>query len=387
MLPIEREQVLSANIIIITASYPSRRDPVGGSFVQKLARDLIELDTKTTVIAPVKAWRSKDFKSCSMTSSRGEPEVIQPRYISCSSKVIPGIGSTFPLTIRNFHLAVRREILKLQSPPSHIYGQFLYPSGYAAAQLSRETGSKSAVDLGESFFDRYEHHLGIQRIKHTLNEMDSVVAVADHLRNRCIKTYDVPENKILTARNAHSAEFSPLKQSKARDCLKLPQDKPIIGFIGAFDNNKRPMYVLEAIRSRPDIGIFFLGGDGVQKPCGEQVLFAGSVPYEQVHVWLSAADIFVHTSLVEMSSNAITEARACGLPIIATDIPGNREVLDSSYAILVDPQDSAMLSLEIFKLIDNPELRMKMSRAALDAAREYTSLDRARNILSWITSR
>ena len=242
------------------------------------------------------------------------------------------------------------------------------------------------VDLGESFFDRYEQQLGIQRIKRTLNEINSVIVVADHLRERCIESYDVPETKVLTARNASSIDFSPLKKNEARGRLKLPLDRPIIGFVGAFDGNKRPLYVLDAIKNRPDINIFFLGRAGVQKPSGEQVLFAGSVPHDEVFVWLSAADIFVHTSLVEMSSNALAEAKACGLPIIATDNPGNREVLDSKYSILVDPWDQRMLSQAIFKLIDDPELRVKMSTASREAAQEYTSLDRARNILSWITT-
>ncbi len=377
---------MPVHIVIISSSYPSSRDPGGGSFVQKLARNLIELDMKTTVIAPLKAWFRKDPEGHDGKTGKTEPEVLRPRYISCSSRIIPGIGSTFLLTMRNFHAAVRREIIKLKTPPSHIYGQFLFPSGYVAAQLSREMGSKSVVDLGESFFDRYEQQLGTRKIKQTLNEINSVVVVADHLRNRCLDSYDVPETKILTARNAPSLEFSPLAKSKARYHLKLPQDRTIIGFVGAFDANKRPLYVLEAIKERPEISIFFLGRDGAQKPRGEQVLFSGNVPHDEVYAWLSAADIFVHASLVEMSSNAIAEAKACGLPIIATDIPGNREVLDSEYAILVDPWDRRMLSQAIFKLVDNPELRMKMSRAALEAAREYTSLDRARIILSWITA-
>ena len=137
----------------------------------------------------------------------------------------------------------------------------------------REIGSISVVDLGESFFERYEQHLGIRKIKQTLNEINSVVVVAEHLRNRCINKYDLPETKILTARNAASIEFSPLAKNEARDHLDLPQDRPIIGYVGAFDANKRPLYVLEAIKERADISIFFLGKDGAQKPHGEQILF------------------------------------------------------------------------------------------------------------------
>ena len=377
---------MSPHIVIITTSYPSPWEPWASSFVQKLARDLIKLGIKTTVIAPVKIWQWNNTGRHYVQPDDDEPVVIRPPYLSCSSKMIPGVGSTFLLTIRNFHAAARRAILKLSTPPSHINGQFLFPPGYAAAELARETHSKSVVDLGESFFDRYEQQLGIDKIKRTLKATDSIISVADHLKNRCVRNYDIPEHKILTARNAHSFEFSPLEKSEARKRLNLPADQPIIGFVGAFDANKRPLYVLDALRERPDIGAFFLGRPGVQKPQGRQVLFAGSVPYNEVHVWLSAADLFVHTSLIEMSANALAEARACGLPIVATNIPGNSEVLDSKYAILVDPWDQRILSEAIFKLVDNTDLRLEMSTAALAAAQQYTSMDRARNILSWITS-
>lgn len=373
------------HIVIITSSYPSSREPWASSFVQKLARDLIKLGIKTTVIAPVRIWRWKDTGHYSVQAERNEPAVMRPPYLSCSSKMIPGVGSTFLLTIRNFYAAARKAILKLPTSPSHIYGQFLFPPGYVAAQLARETSSKSVVDLGESFFDRYERQLGVDKIQRTLNAMDFIVSVADHLKDRCINSYAIPGRKILTARNAHSFEFNPLEKSEARQRLNLPPDRPIIGFVGAFDANKRPLFVLDALKGRPDIGVFFLGRPGVQKPRGEQVLFAGSVPYDEVHIWLSAADVFVHTSLIEMSSNALAEARACGLPIIATDIRGNSEVVDSRYALLVDPWDQRMLSEAIFKLVDNHDLRLQMSKAALTAAQEYTSMDRARSIVSWIT--
>ena len=375
---------MTDHIVIIATSYPSSREPWASSFVQKLARDLIKLGVKTTVIAPIKVWHQKNTDHDNAHAGDGEPVVIRPPYVSCSSKMIPGIGSTFLLTIRNFHAAARKAILKLQTPPSHIYGQFLFPPGYVAAQLARETGSKSVVDLGESFFDRYEQQLGVDKIKQTLNAIDFIVSVADHLSSRCIDNYDVPENNILTARNAHSFRFNPLARDEARKRLNLPLDRPIAGFVGAFDSNKRPLFVLDALRERPDIGIFFLGRSGTQKPQGKQVLFAGSVPYDEVYIWLSAADVFVHASLTEMSSNAVAEARACGLPIVATDIPGNREILTSDYSVLVDPWDQRLLSDAIFKLMDDTELRLQMSGAALAAAQKYTSMDRARRILSWI---
>ncbi len=263
----------------------------------------------------------------------------------------------------------------------------MFPAGYTAARLAKEIGAKSAVSIGESSLDYYEMHLESEEIKHAYGAADSIVTVADHLRQRCIDRYGVPESKIATFRNAAAPDFIPLDRNQARAQLGLPRNRPIIGFVGTFNSNKRPLHVLEAIRNRPDIGAFFLGHPTSQSPGGEQTLFAGSVPHEQVPVWLNSADLFVHASLAEGTSSAIAEAKACGLPVVATDIPGNRELLNPEYSILVDPLDRSMMARAIFKLVDDAELRNRMSKAALKSAQAYTSLDRARNILMWLRSR
>jgi glycosyltransferase involved in cell wall biosynthesis len=270
--------------------------------------------------------------------------------------------------------------------PTHFYGQFLFPAGSTAARLFKKTGAKSIVDLGESYLSFYEDHLGLAEVRRAINDVDRVVVVADHLREKCINFYGVPEHKVATFKNAAFIGDGPLDRVNAREQLGLPQDRRIVGFVGTFDENKRPRYVLNALRQRPDIGAFFLGRQGTQTPTGDQVLFAGAVPHEMVPAWLSAADVFVHASLTEMSANAIAEAKACGLPIVATDIPGNRELLDSECALFVAPQDQDTLSNAVFQLMDDPKKRAKMSAAALASAQRYTSLDRARNILSWILS-
>ena len=376
------------HIAFLTRIYPSSHDPALGVFTRVLARNFVRLGVNTTVIVPTKFWKpeANSFNGQMHDADQCEPSVIRPAYLPFSNKRLPVLGSTYRWSVWAFERAVRGSLRKLMINPTHIYGQFLFPAGRAAGWVSKETGAKSIVDLGESYLSFYEKHLGLDVVKRAINDVDRVVVVADHLREKCINCYGVPENKVVTFRNAASVGNGPPDRVKARKQLGLPQDRRIVGFVGTFDENKRPRYVLEALRQRADIGAFFLGRQGTQTPRGDQVLFAGAVPHEQVPVWLSAADVFVHASLNEMSANAIAEAKACGLPIVATHIPGNREMLDSECATFVAQQDQDMLSKAIFQLMDDPKRRAKMSAAALASAQRYTSLDRARYILSWILS-
>ena len=151
--------------------------------------------------------------------------------------------------------------------------------------------------------------------------------------------------------------------------------------MGHLNERKGPLRVLAAIRSRPEIGAVFLGR-GPQRPEGPQVLHAGPVPPEDVPFWLSAADLFVLPTLDEGCSNALLEALACGLPIVTSDRPFNRAVVDESMALLIEPADPAALAAAIAELVDRPELRTALGAAALAHAGVFRLERRASRILA-----
>ncbi len=90
--------------------------------------------------------------------------------------------------------------------------------------------------------------------------------------------------------------------------------------------------------------------------------FAGGIT--DLHQYLSAADIFVLSSRSEGFSNALIEAMAASLPIVATDVGGNAEaVKDGVNGILVPTEDPAALSEAISQLLSDPAQAKKMGEA------------------------
>jgi glycosyltransferase involved in cell wall biosynthesis len=175
--------------------------------------------------------------------------------------------------------------------------------------------------------------------------------------------------------------FFPRDRAEARRRLGLPADRPILAFVGHLNERKGPLRVLDAIRGRPEIGAVFLGR-GPQRPEGPQVLHADAVPHEDVPLWLSAADLFVLPTLDEGCSNALIEALACGLPIVTSDRPFNRAVVNESMALLIEPADSAALAAAIAELVDRPELRAALGAAALAHAGAFRLERRASRVLT-----
>jgi glycosyltransferase involved in cell wall biosynthesis len=78
---------------------------------------------------------------------------------------------------------------------------------------------------------------------------------------------------------------------------------------------------------------------------------------------LAAADLFVFPSLFEGLGGVLIEAMALGLPIVASDIPATREVLDAGgNADLVEPGDASALATSVIELLDDPARRAAYAR-------------------------
>jgi len=92
---------------------------------------------------------------------------------------------------------------------------------------------------------------------------------------------------------------------------------------------------------------------------------------------LAQADIFCLPSYREGVPSALLEACASGLPIVATDVPGCRDVVSHGInGLLVKPQDSHSLSAALEQLIVDPNLRDKMGKIGREFAIDKFSLDK-----------
>lgn len=89
---------------------------------------------------------------------------------------------------------------------------------------------------------------------------------------------------------------------------------------------------------------------------------------------LAAADVFVLPSLEEGMSNALMEAMAAGLPCIATDVGGNREVL-ADAGVLCRPGDAADLAAGLRHVLDDPGAARALGAAARSAAASRFGID------------
>ena len=103
---------------------------------------------------------------------------------------------------------------------------------------------------------------------------------------------------------------------------------------------------------------------------------------EDVEKYFFISDIFIHSSKGEGCSNVILEAMYSGLPIVATDTGGTREIVTSENGLLFEYKNINDLYNKLKYLIDNPEVRSKFSKNSIKIVeKKFTSKIMVKNYI------
>lgn len=172
--------------------------------------------------------------------------------------------------------------------------------------------------------------------------------------------------------------------AKVRTEQGIPADAYLVGTVGRLELQKGYDVLLQAaaqvIEACPQAH-FLIVGDGDEAPSlhqqaqdlgiARQVIFTGARP--DVEALLQTMDLFVCSSRWEGLSTVVMEAMACSVPLVATDIPGNRELLRAGHsAWMVPPEDAAALAQAILSARSGPALAQAYARQARQNVQAFT---------------
>lgn len=125
--------------------------------------------------------------------------------------------------------------------------------------------------------------------------------------------------------------------------------------------------------SLPEPWVLYLAGKGTERFTGFRVEGLGYCKPYQIALMLAATDLFILPSHEEGCSNALLEAMACGVPVIATDVGGNKDVVIHGHSgWLVKPKDPQSLANGIVYMANNLGTRSAMAHnAESDIAKRF----------------
>jgi len=194
----------------------------------------------------------------------------------------------------------------------------------------------------------------------------------------------VPVKKRIPIPNGVDTErFTPLdpaEKNKLRSHLDLPVDASLAIFVGRLVPEKRVdllTSIWSSVRETVPRARLLIVGSGPEEfvlkhKANDGILFLGS--QADVTPYLQAADLFVLPSAAEGLSLALLEALACGLPVIATSVGGNPEVIHHlETGWLTPPNDPLALTEAIITLLEDEKLQSKLrENARAHAVQNYS---------------
>lgn len=347
----------------------------GGSerFLRNLLSRLSPQHYQITVVQLTKAmhtWNNTDL-------STGAPHV---QLRTLAMKAVYGWPGW--LALRNLRKLVQNErfdIVQSQHEKSDLLNALL-PRNKGSIRISnrRDMGFNKSPRLRLLF--RFLNH-----------RFDCVVAPSQPILGSLARDESLPARRMLWIPNGVDTECfqppTPQARRESRRALGLADDVIAFGCIASLTAVKCHDDLLEAFarlhRQMPQTRLLLVG-DGPLRPqvtrqvaalgLGEAVKLLGTL--SNVESVLPALDVVVLASSTEGMSNAILEAMACRLPVIATAVGGNlRLVQDQVSGLLVQPRQPTALAEALRILAESPEARQRMGAAARARIERDFSLD------------
>jgi glycosyltransferase involved in cell wall biosynthesis len=219
-----------------------------------------------------------------------------------------------------------------------------------------------------------------------IRRTDRFVAVSTEMQRALLHAGIAREKLALIANGIELTSHCNTGRASLREEISEHSDRPRVLFVGRLDKEKGLDRLLTAWAALPghERMVLMIVGDGPLRDSLERqtrtlrlfpsVRFVGH--QAEVAKFYSAADVFVLPSITEGMSNALLEAMAAGLPVVAANVGGNRDVIKHQQSgFLVDWGDAGLCARLLMTLCSDRELRQRIGNAARRQMRAFAMAD------------
>jgi D-inositol-3-phosphate glycosyltransferase len=220
---------------------------------------------------------------------------------------------------------------------------------------------------------------------------DAICVNCTEEENQFRRLYGNPRGRIeIVAPGVEHAFFAPGERHGARRALDLPDDVPVVLFVGRIQPLKAPDVAVRALAAlqRPDALLLVVGGASGAEGDAEvahleslieelgvqsQVRFVPPQPHHILSTYYRAADAVVVPSRSESFGLVALEASACGVPVVASGVGGLLTLVDhGETGYLVPDRDPVLFAHYLREIIDHPSHAAALGRRGAERAKRYT---------------
>jgi glycosyltransferase involved in cell wall biosynthesis len=219
----------------------------------------------------------------------------------------------------------------------------------------------------------------------TFKKSAGVIFLTEYARSAVLKvTGKLAGDNVIIPHGINSRFVAPTRRQ--RDLISFDENFPCrVLYVSSIEPYKHQWHVVEAIAKLRSTGLYIVlelvgpEASGIKRlkntiekvdPSGSFIHFRGAVPYNDLDKIYSAADIGVFASSCENLPNILLEGMASGLPM-ACSISGPMPEVLQDAGVYFDPEDVDSISNAILHLVESPQIREKIARAAFIRAQTF----------------
>jgi glycosyltransferase involved in cell wall biosynthesis len=277
--------------------------------------------------------------------------------------------------------------------------------GYYATKIKRLLNVPIVITTHGRDIQKY-HEIGYgfrldpkwnRRIEYALKNADLVTAIGSST-NREYLNMGISRERIADIPNGVDFKRFNEPHQNIREILGLSEDTKIVLGVGRYDQKKGYEYLISAIpsicKNVSKVKFLLIGkGLSILKPLIQEmsiqqhvitieqqsfnkndssIIDLNKIPNDTLLSAYKSADVFVSPSLIEGFALVIIEAMACGLPIVATNVPGNEDaIVNEKNGFLVPPMKPGALSEKIIEVLNNDRRRVSFGENSKEMSRQY----------------
>jgi glycosyltransferase involved in cell wall biosynthesis len=292
-------------------------------------------------------------------------------------------------------MTVARECLRRRPDVIHAHLHEGVLLGRVAAAMFRvplvaDLQGSLALELVQHDFVRVDGplHRFFHRVERVLNRLPHRALVSSrHTLETLAGMEGAPNEKVVVLPDGVDPSrfhVDPEGGAAVRERLGIGPEESVVGFLGVLTEYQGVSVLLNAARRvlqrLPSVRFLVMGypdedryrRKAEEMGIGAQVIFTGRVPYDEARAYLAACDLAVSPKLSTTEANGkLLNYIAVGLPVIASDTPVNREILDGA-GILTPPGDDEALAAAIERVLLSPEQRERLRALAVARAEQLS---------------
>ena len=216
-----------------------------------------------------------------------------------------------------------------------------------------------------------------------MRKCQHIVIPSESMKDSLVNEYGLQDHYTVIPTGIDLKPYQQTDGKSFRSKMGWNDDKVLIS-VGRLSKEKNWSTLLQAAqkvyRIHPELRVVIIG-DGADREAledlsaelgiGERVTFTGKIPFSDVINYLKAADIFGFASVTETQGLVTLEAMAAGLPVVAVDASGTRDIVDNGKQGFLVKNDAEALAGPISGFFNSPAQIQKFRARALKKAKTF----------------